>query len=214
MKYIIFKVLTKVLKISKIMKEFKKLKDIIMIDVNSIKNGMTLQIEGNIYQVVDFLHVKPGKGSAFMKMKNKNLRNGTTLERTFNTNIKFEEARIDRTTVQYLYKDGDTYCFMDMETFDQIELREEQVADKKDYLLENMNVEITRFGNELLGLSLPEKMEFTVVSTEPAVKGGTQTNASKDAYTETGLLVKVPMFINQGEKIIVTTEDGKYYSRA
>lgn len=214
MKYIIFKVLTKVLKISKIMKEFKKLKDIIMIDVNSIKNGMTLQIEGNIYQVVDFLHVKPGKGSAFMKMKIKNLRNGTTLERTFNTNIKFEEARIDRTTVQYLYKDGDTYCFMDMETFDQIELREEQVADKKDYLLENMNVEITRFGNELLGLSLPEKMEFTVVSTEPAVKGGTQTNASKDAYTETGLLVKVPMFINQGEKIIVTTEDGKYYSRA
>ncbi|MBQ7351367.1 MAG: elongation factor P [Clostridia bacterium] len=185
-----------------------------MIDVNSIKNGMTLQIEGNIYQVVDFLHVKPGKGSAFMKMKIKNLRNGTTLERTFNTNIKFEEARIDRTTVQYLYKDGDTYCFMDMETFDQIELREEQVADKKDYLLENMNVEITRFGNELLGLSLPEKMEFTVVSTEPAVKGGTQTNASKDAYTETGLLVKVPMFINQGEKIIVTTEDGKYYSRA
>ena len=185
-----------------------------MIDVNSIKNGMTLQIEGNIYQVMEFLHVKPGKGSAFMKMKIKNLRNGTTIERTFNTNVKFEEARIDRDTVQYLYKDGNTYCFMNMETFDQIELSEEQVADKKDYLIENMNVDITRFGSELLGISLPEKLEFTVVSTEPAVKGGTQTNASKDAYTETGLLVKVPLFINEGEKIIVTTADGKYYSRA
>lgn len=185
-----------------------------MIDVNSIKNGMTLQIEGNIYQVMEFLHVKPGKGSAFMKMKIKNLRNGTTIERTFNTNVKFEEARIDRDTVQYLYKDGSTYCFMNMETFDQIELSEEQVGDKKDYLIENMNVDITRFGSELLGISLPEKLEFTVVSTEPAVKGGTQTNASKDAYTETGLLVKVPLFINEGEKIIVTTADGKYYSRA
>lgn len=185
-----------------------------MIDVNSIKNGMTLQIEGNIYQVMEFLHVKPGKGSAFMKMKIKNLRNGTTIERTFNTNVKFEEARIDRTTVQYLYKDGTTYCFMNMETFDQIELSEEQIGDKKDYLIENMNVDITRFGNELLGVSLPEKLEFTVVSTEPAVKGGTQTNATKDAYTETGLLVKVPLFINEGEKIIVTTADGKYYSRA
>jgi len=185
-----------------------------MIDVNSIKNGMTLQIEGNIYQVMEFLHVKPGKGSAFMKMKIKNLRNGTTIERTFNTNVKFEEARIDRDTVQYLYKDGSTYCFMNMETFDQIELSEEQVADKKDYLIENMNVDITRFGSELLGIALPEKLEFTVVSTEPAVKGGTQTNASKDAYTETGLLVKVPLFINEGEKIIVTTADGKYYSRA
>lgn len=185
-----------------------------MIDVNDIKNGMTFQYEGNIYQVVEFLHVKPGKGSAFMKMKMKNLRSGTTLERTFNTNIKFEEARIDRTTVQYLYKDGDTYCFMDMETFEQIELSAAQVGDKKDYLLENMDVNITRYGQELLGLELPQKMEFTVVSTEPAVKGGTQTNASKDAYTETGLLVKVPMFVNQGDKIIVTTEDGKYYSRA
>ncbi len=185
-----------------------------MIDVNDIKNGMTFQYEGNIYQVVEFLHVKPGKGSAFMKMKMKNLRSGTTLERTFNTNVRFEEARIDRTTVQYLYKDGDTYCFMDMETFEQIELNASQVGDKKDYLLENMDVNITRYGQELLGLELPQKMEFTVVSTEPAVKGGTQTNASKDAYTETGLLVKVPMFVNQGDKIIVTTEDGKYYSRA
>jgi len=185
-----------------------------MIDVNDIKNGMTLQIEGNIYQVVEFLHVKPGKGSAFMKTKLQNMRNGSTIERTFNTNVKFEEARIDRVKVQYLYEDNGSYNFMDTITYDQFELTAEQIGNKKDFLIENMEVEVTRFGNELLGIALPDKIEFTVVSTEPAVKGGTQTNASKDAYTETGLLVKVPLFINEGEKIIVTTADGKYYSRA
>ena len=185
-----------------------------MIDVNSIKNGMTLLIEGNIYQVVEFLHVKPGKGSAFMKTKLKNLRTGTTLERTFNTNVKFEEARIERRTVQYLYNDNDTYYFMNMETFDQLELSGAQVGDNKDYVLENMNVDITQYNGELLGITLPEKMEFTVVHTDPAVKGGTTTNANKDAEIETGKIVKVPLFINTGDKIIVTTVDGKYYSRA
>ena len=185
-----------------------------MIDVNSIKNGMTLLIEGNIYQVVEFLHVKPGKGSAFMKTKLKNLRTGTTLERTFNTNVKFEEARIERRTVQYLYNDNDTYYFMNMETFDQLELSGAQVGDNKDYLLENMNVDITQYNGELLGITLPEKMEFTVVHTDPAVKGSTTTNANKDAEIETGKIVKVPLFINTGDKIIVTTVDGKYYSRA
>ena len=185
-----------------------------MIDVNSIKNGMTLLIDGNIYQIVEFLHVKPGKGSAFMKTKIKNLRTGTTIERTFNTNVKFEEARIDKKTVQYLYNDGSTYYFMDMNTFEQFELTAEQVGDNKMFLLENMNVDITQYQNELLGITLPEKMEFTIVRTEPAVKGGTQTNATKEAYTETGLMVRVPLFIEQDEKIIVSTADGKYVSRA
>lgn len=185
-----------------------------MIDVNSIKNGMTLLIDGNIYQIVEFLHVKPGKGSAFMKTKIRNLRTGTTIERTFNTNVKFEEARIDRKTVQYLYNDGETYYFMDMVTFEQFELTKEQVGDTKDYLIENMNVDITQYQTELLGITLPEKMEFTIVRTEPAVKGGTQTNATKEAFTETGLMVRVPLFIEQDEKIIVSTADGKYVSRA
>ena len=185
-----------------------------MIDVNSIKNGMTLLIEGNIYQIVEFLHVKPGKGSAFMKTKIRNLRPGTTIERTFNTHVKFEEARIDRKTVQYLYNDGETYYFMDMATFEQFELTKEQIGDTKDYLIENMNVDITQYQNELLGITLPEKMEFTIVRTEPAVKGGTQTNATKEAFTETGLMVRVPLFIEQDEKIIVSTADGKYVSRA
>mgnify|MGYP004731570789 CR=1 FL=1 len=185
-----------------------------MIDVNSIKNGMTLLIDGNIYQIVEFLHVKPGKGSAFMKTKIKNLRTGTTIERTFNTNVKFEEARIERKTVQYLYNDGATYYFMDMTTFEQFELTADQVGDNKDYLLENMNVDITQYEGELLGITLPEKMTFTVVRTDPAVRGGTQTNATKEAWVETGLMVRVPLFIEQDEKIIVSTADGKYVSRA
>ena len=185
-----------------------------MINVNDIKNGMTLIIEDNIYQVVEFLHVKPGKGSAFMKTKLKNLKTGGTVERTFNTNVKFEKANINRSSVQYLYNTGNTYNFMNMETYEQIELTDDQVGENKKYLLENMLVDIVMFEGELLGIVLPDKVEFTVVETEPAVKGNTTNNALKDAYVETGLLVKVPLFIEQGEKILVTTADGKYSSRA
>ena len=185
-----------------------------MINVNDIKNGMTLIIEDNIYQVVEFLHVKPGKGSAFMKTKLKNLRTGGTVERTFNTNVKFEKANINRSSVQYLYNTGNTYNFMNMETYEQIELTDDQVGENKKYLLENMLVDIVMFEGELLGIVLPDKVEFTVVETEPAVKGNTTNNALKDAYVETGLLVNVPLFIEQGEKILVTTADGKYSSRA
>lgn len=185
-----------------------------MIDVNDIRNGITFLYEGNIYQVVEFLHVKPGKGSAFMKTKILNMRTGAIIERTFNTNVKFEEARIDRVKVQYLYEDGGNYCFMDVNTYDQFELTKEQIGDKVPYLVENMELDVTRYQGELLGISLPEKMEYTVAHTEPAVKGGTTTNASKDATMENGLVVKVPLFINEGEKIIVTTYDGKYYGRA
>lgn len=185
-----------------------------MINVNDIKNGMTLIIEGNIFQVVEFLHVKPGKGSAFMKTKLKNLRTGGTIERTFNTNVKFERANINRSNVQYLYNTGDIYYFMNMETFEQLELTEQQVGEDKKYLLENMTVDLVMYEGELLGLILPDKIEFVVTETEPAVKGNTTNNALKDAYVETGLLVRVPLFIEQGEKILVTTADGKYSSRA
>ena len=185
-----------------------------MIEVNDIKNGMTLIIEGNLYQVVEFLHVKPGKGSAFMKTKLKNLRTGGTVERTFNTNVKFEKANIKRSSVQYLYNTGDMYYFMNMESYEQLELTVDQVGDDKYYLIENMMVDVVQYEGELLGLNLPDKIEFTVTQTEPAVKGNTTNNAQKDAYVETGLLVRVPLFIEQGEKILVTTADGKYSSRA
>ena len=185
-----------------------------MINVNDIKNGMTIIIDGQIYQVVEFLHVKPGKGSAFMKTKLRNLRTGGIVEKTFNTNVKFEKANINKQNVQYLYNTGDTYFFMNMDNYEQLELSASQVGDNKNYLIENMNVYVILYEGELLGIDLPDKVEFTVVSTEPAVRGNTTNNALKDATVETGLVVKVPMFIEQGEKILVTTADGKYSSRA
>ena len=185
-----------------------------MIEVNDIKTGMTLIIEGGIYQVVDFLHVKPGKGSAFMKTKLKNLRTGGTVERTFNTNVKFEKANIEKSNVQYLYNTGDVYNFMNMESYEQLELTAEQLGDDKNYLIENMTVMVSFFQGELLGVILPDKIEMTVVATEPAVKGNTTNNATKDAEVETGLIVRVPLFIEQDEVISVYTADGKYASRA
>ena len=185
-----------------------------MIGVNDIKNGMTLIIEGNIYQVIEFLHVKPGKGSAFMKTKLRNLRTGGIVEKTFNTNVKFEKANINKMNSQYLYSMGDVYYFMNMETYEQLELSKDQIGDSANYLIENMSVYIILFEGELLGIDLPDKVEFTVVETEPAVRGNTTNNAMKDAKVDTGMIVKVPLFIEQGEKILVTTSDGKYSSRA
>ena len=185
-----------------------------MINVNDIKNGMTIMIEGQIYQVVEFLHVKPGKGSAFMKTKLRNMRTGGIVEKTFNTNVKFERANINKQNVQYLYNTGDTYFFMNMDNYEQLELSADQIGDNKNYLIENMNVYVILYEGELLGIDLPDKVEFTVVETEPAVRGNTTNNALKDATVETGLVVNVPMFIEQGEKILVTTADGKYSSRA
>ena len=185
-----------------------------MINVNDIKNGMTIMIDGQIYQVVEFLHVKPGKGSAFMKTKLRNMRTGGIVEKTFNTNVKFEKANINKQNVQYLYNTGDTYFFMNMDNYEQLELSAEQIGDNKNFLIENMNVYVIIYEGELLGIDLPDKVELEVTETEPAVRGNTTNNALKDATLETGLVVKVPMFIEQGEKILVTTADGKYSSRA
>lgn len=185
-----------------------------MFNINDIKNGMTFTLEGQIYQVLEFLHVKPGKGPAFMKTKIKNLRTGAIIERTFNTNVKLEKAMIEKKEMQYLYASGDVYNFMNMETYEQVELSKEQLDDAVNYLKEGTNVLITFYEGELLGIELPDKMELTVTSAEPAVKGNTTTNAMKDAIVETGLLVKVPLFIEQGEVILVSTKDGKYVSRA
>ena len=184
-----------------------------MINVNDIKNGMTLIIEGNIYQVVEFLHVKPGKGSAFMKTKLKNLRTGGTVERTFNTNVKFEKANIQRSNVQYLYNTGNTYNFMNMETYEQIEIDKSKISYESKFLKEGQEVDITFYEGEMLGIEIPEKVDLLITQTEPGIKGNTATNALKDAIVETGLLVRVPLFINEGETIIVSTKDGKYVSR-
>ena len=184
-----------------------------LIDINDIKNGMTVIVDGNLYQIVEFLHVKPGKGAAFMKTKLKNLRTNTTLEKTFNTNIKIEKANISKKTMQYLYTTGDTYYFMDMNTYEQVELSESQIEEEKKYLKENLDVELVYYESELIGLNLPEKIEYTVTYTTDAVKGNTSQGALKDATLENGLEIKVPLFVNEGDIVVVSSRDGKYVSR-
>lgn len=185
-----------------------------MINVNDLKIGMTISMEGNIYTVLDLGHVKPGKGAAFVTAKLKNLRTGSIVEERFNSGIKVETARIEKRDMQYLYTTGDTYVFMNMETYEQLELTADQVGSNKDFLIENLMVNIMQYEGELLGISLPDKIELTVTETEPAIKGNTTNNALKDAVLETGLKVRVPLFVEQGEKIIISTSDGKYSSRA
>ena len=185
-----------------------------MVNVNDIKNGMTIIYEDQLYVVLDFSHVKPGKGAAFVKAKLKNLRTGSIVEKTFNSSIKVEKAMIEKRSMQYLYANGDDFNFMNMETYDQIDLTKDQIGDDAKFLKDGLNVMITYYQGEMLGLELPDKIEYVVENTEPAVKGNTTNNARKDAYMENGLMVRVPLFIEQGEKIIVSTKDGEYDSRA
>ena len=185
-----------------------------MINVNDFKTGMTIKIEGNIYTVLEFQHVKPGKGAAFVRTKLKNLRTGATIEYTFNSGVKCETARIERKPMQYLYNTGDEFTFMNMEDYSQVELNKSIIGDNIKFLKENGDLDITFYEGEVLGLQFPDKIELEVIHTEPAVKGNTTNNALKDATVETGLLVRVPLFIEEGETIIVSTADGKYVSRA
>ena len=185
-----------------------------MFNINDIKNGITFIYEDNIYQVLEFQHVKPGKGAAFVKAKLRNLRTGSTVEKTFNTSIKLEKAMIEKQNMKYLYNNGDAFNFMNMQTYEQIELPKEQLGDSAKFLKEGINVDISFYQGELIGVILPDKIEYEVAKTEPAVKGNTTNNAMKDAYMENDLMVRVPLFIEQGEHIIVSTKDGKYDSRA
>ena len=184
------------------------------ININDIKNGMTIIMDGNLSQIIEFQHVKPGKGPAFIRIKLKNLRTGAIVEDTYNTNLKVEKAHIDKMPMQYLYQDGNRYVFMNTQTYDQIEIPEEKLVEEKKFLKEGMEITIDFYEGEIIGITLPEKIEFEVIETEPAVKGNTTNNAMKDATIETGYTVKVPLFINQGERIIISTKDGKYSSRA
>ena len=184
-----------------------------MINVNDIKNGMTVKIDNNIYTVVEFQHVKPGKGAAIVKTKLKNLRTGSIVEQTFNSGIKVPTAHVDKIKMQYLYNDGNMYSFMNMNTYEQVEIDRSQISNEVKFLKEGLEVILYFYENEMLGIELPEKIDFKIIQTEPAVKGNTATNATKDAIIETGYLVKVPLFIEQDEEIIVSTKDGKYVSR-
>lgn len=184
-----------------------------MINVNDFKTGQTISYDGNLYQVLEFQHVKPGKGAAIVKAKLKNLRTGSIAEYTFNAGIKVPTAHVEKQKMQYLYCDGNTYSFMNMDTYEQVEISKSQIEEEVKYLKEGLEVIIIFFEGEMLGIELPEKIDFKITKTEPAVKGNTATNATKDAIVETGMLVRVPLFIEEGEEIIVSTKDGKYVSR-
>lgn len=184
------------------------------ININEIKNGMTIIIDGKLCLIEEFQHVKPGKGSAFMKMKLRNLRTGALVEDTYNTNIKIERARVDKSKMNYLYNDGSNYVFMNNETYEQLEIPEEKLKEQVKFLKEGMDIDISTYEGEIIGISLPEKVEYEVTETTDATKGNTTNNATKDATIETGYTLRVPLFISQGEHIIVSTIDGKYVSRA
>ena len=185
-----------------------------LININDIKNGMTIIYDGKLFLVQSFQHVKPGKGAAFMKVKMRNLRTGATIEETINSSIKVEKAHVEKKKMSYLYNSGTGYVFMDNETYEQSEITEDKLVEEIKFLKENMEVQIAFYQGEIIGITLPEKVEYVVAETTEAVKGNTTNNAQKDATLENGYVVKVPLFINQGETIIVSTLDGKYCSRA
>ena len=184
-----------------------------MINTNDFKTGLTITYEGNLYQGLEFQHDKPGKGAAIVKTKLKNLRTGSIVEQTYNSGIKVPTAHVDKIKMQYLYNDGNMYSFMNMNTYEQVEIDRSQISNEVKFLKEGLEVILYFYENEMLGIELPEKIDFKIIQTEPAVKGNTATNATKDAIIETGYLVKVPLFIEQDEEIIVSTKDGKYVSR-
>ena len=184
-----------------------------MVNVNDFKTGLTITYEGNLYQVLEFQHVKPGKGAAIVKAKLKNLRTGSIAEYTFNAGIKVPTAHVEKQKMQFLYATGDIYSFMNMETYEQVELPKSKLENEVKYLKEGLEVLIYFYESEMLGIELPEKIDFKITKTEPGIKGNTATNATKDATIETGYNVRVPLFIEEGEEIIISTRDGKYVSR-
>ncbi|MVP00175.1 elongation factor P [Paenibacillus lutrae] len=185
-----------------------------MVSVNDFKTGLTIVVDNDLFTVIDFQHVKPGKGAAFVRSKLKNLRNGNVVEKTFRAGENVGRAHIENREMQYLYASGSEYTFMDTETYDQISLEEKQLKWELNFLKENMNIHIMSYQGEILGINLPNSVELKVVETEPGVKGNTAQGATKSAKVETGLNVQVPLFINENDVLLIDTREGKYISRA
>mgnify|MGYP002294859084 CR=1 FL=1 len=178
------------------------------------RNGTTFEMDGNVFKVVEFQHVKPGKGSAFVRTKLKNVINGGVVEKTFRPTEKFPQARLDRVDMQYLYNDGDLYNFMDAETYDQIAIPASEVGDALKFVKENENVKVLSHNGNIFGIEPPLFVELEVTETEPGFKGDTATGATKPATVETGAQINVPLFINQGEIIKIDTRTGEYLGRS
>ena len=184
-----------------------------MISAGDFRNGVTIEVDGNIFQIVEFQHVKPGKGAAFVRTKLKNIINGGVVEKTFRPTEKFPQARIDRKDMQYLYADGDLFTFMDTETYDQISLNKDTVGDALKFVKENEICKVCSHNGSVFAVEPPLFVELEITDTEPGFKGDTATGASKPATVETGAQVSVPLFVNQGDRIKIDTRTGEYLSR-
>jgi elongation factor P len=185
-----------------------------MISTSDLKKGLTIEAEGQLYNIVDWQHIKIGRGGAIVRMKLRNLRSGALVERTYDAGDKFRRVYLDRANVTYQYNEGDQYHFMDTGTYDDIVLTEAQLGDAKNYLIDNLELDIISFEDKPLSVELPEKLVLRVTYTEPGVKGDTATGSTKPATTETGLVVQVPLFVNIGDLIRVNTTTGEYVERA
>lgn len=184
-----------------------------MIAAGDFKNGVTVEIDGNIYQILEFQHVKPGKGAAFVRTKLKNIISGGVIEKTFRPTEKFPKAHIDRKDMQYLYQDGDLYNFMDVETYDQIALNEDAIGDSLKFVKENEMVKICSHNGNVFAVEPPLFVELAITETEPGFKGDTAQGATKPATVETGAVVYVPLFVEQGDVLKIDTRTGEYLSR-
>ncbi len=184
-----------------------------MISAGDFRNGITIELDNNIYQIIEFQHVKPGKGAAFVRTKLKNIKNGGVVEKTFRPTEKCPQARIDRKDMQYLYSDGDLFHFMDVETYDQISLDSESIGDSLKFVKENDMVKMCSHNGNIFAIEPPMFAELEITETEPGFKGDTATGATKPAVVETGATVYVPLFVEQGDKIKIDTRTGEYLSR-
>ena len=185
-----------------------------MISASDFRNGVTFEMDGKVMQVVEFQHVKPGKGAAFVRAKMRNMCTGAVVERTFNAGERLPKAHIDRRAMQYLYESDGNYVFMDNETYEQSELTKEQLGNAINFLKENMDAKIMIYNGRVIGVDLPNTVELTVVKTDPGIRGDTATGGSKPATMDTGYVVKVPLFINEGDVLNIDTRTGEYISRA
>ena len=184
-----------------------------MISAGDFKNGLTVEVEGNVMQIVEFQHVKPGKGAAFVRTKLKNIKNGGVVEKSFRPTEKFPQARIERKEMQYLYNDGDLFYFMDTETYDQIGMAEDQIGDSLKFVRENDMVTMISHNGDIFAVEPPMFVELEVTECEPGEKGNTATGATKPCTVETGAVVYVPLFVNLGDKLKIDTRTGEYLSR-
>jgi elongation factor P len=184
-----------------------------LISTSDFRTGLTIEIEGEIYSIVDFQHVKPGKGAAFVRTRLKNIRSGAVTERTFRAGEKLERAMMERRPMQFLYTTGDDYYFMDTESFEQLAINRERLGNDVKYLKENMDIAVVLYQEQVIGTELPHAVELMVTETEPGIKGDTASGGSKPATLETGLVVQVPFFINAGDVLRIDTRSGEYIER-